>query len=254
MWVTGLSHGRGSQECRAAKERGGALPPSPRDFANKADHLNTSWLPREGNAQNPTIAIAPRPRRGFSFNDSHAPMPLSRVVDLFLLAVIILITFRSNRGINSVPFKRGHAYHSASRPYCGLACGQNRPGGGHRSDRRYSHRHRGCVHRELAFTATRHQSRFWVYSGRDRCHNRCSHAPGNHPDRPGVRASFIISFRLTGAAAITPDTPIAAFVKRLRCGKCASRRSVLATRNPVAKQAHAASRGGRSAGAHARSE
>jgi hypothetical protein len=27
-------------------------------------------------------------------------------------------------------------------------------GCGHRPDRRYSHRHRGCVHRELAFTAT----------------------------------------------------------------------------------------------------
>jgi hypothetical protein len=40
---------------------------------------------------------------------------------------------------------------------------------------------------------------------------------------------------LTGAAlsglAITPDTPIATFVKRLRCSKCGSR-SVLATRKP----------------------
>jgi hypothetical protein len=43
---------------------------------------------------------------------------------------------------------------------------------------------------------------------------------------------------LTGAAlsrlAITPRTPIAAFVKRLRCSKCAGR-SVLATRKPEAR-------------------
>jgi hypothetical protein len=43
---------------------------------------------------------------------------------------------------------------------------------------------------------------------------------------------------LTGAAlarlAITPDMPIAAFVKRLRCSKCGSR-SVLATRKPPSR-------------------
>jgi hypothetical protein len=43
---------------------------------------------------------------------------------------------------------------------------------------------------------------------------------------------------LTGAAlsrrAITPSTPIAAFVKRLRCSKCGSR-NVLATRKPAAQ-------------------
>jgi hypothetical protein len=43
---------------------------------------------------------------------------------------------------------------------------------------------------------------------------------------------------LTGAAlsrlAITPDTPIATFVKRLRCSRCGGR-SVLATRKPPAR-------------------
>jgi len=43
---------------------------------------------------------------------------------------------------------------------------------------------------------------------------------------------------LTGAAlsrlAIMPDTPIATFVKRLRCSKCGGR-SVLATRKPPAR-------------------
>jgi hypothetical protein len=43
---------------------------------------------------------------------------------------------------------------------------------------------------------------------------------------------------LTGASlsrlAIMPDTPIATFVKRLRCSKCGSR-SVLATRKPPAR-------------------
>jgi hypothetical protein len=43
---------------------------------------------------------------------------------------------------------------------------------------------------------------------------------------------------LTGAAlsrlAIIPDTPIATFVKRLRCSKCGGR-SVLATRKPPAR-------------------
>jgi hypothetical protein len=43
---------------------------------------------------------------------------------------------------------------------------------------------------------------------------------------------------LTGAAlsrlAITPGTPIAAFVKRLRCSKCGSR-NVLATRKPAVR-------------------
>jgi hypothetical protein len=43
---------------------------------------------------------------------------------------------------------------------------------------------------------------------------------------------------LTGAAlsrlCITPGTPIAAFVKRLQCSKCASR-NVLATRQPGAR-------------------
>src|ERR1700759_426910 len=43
---------------------------------------------------------------------------------------------------------------------------------------------------------------------------------------------------LTGAAlargAIAPDTPIAAFVKRLRCSNCGSR-SVLATHRPAAE-------------------
>jgi len=35
--------------------------------------------------------------------------------------------------------------------------------------------------------------------------------------------------------AIAPNTPIAAFVKRLRCRKCGSR-SVLATRKPVLRR------------------
>ena len=47
---------------------------------------------------------------------------------------------------------------------------------------------------------------------------------------------------LTGAAlsrlAIMPDTPIATFVKRLRCSKCGGR-SVLATRKPPARQQRA---------------
>jgi hypothetical protein len=45
---------------------------------------------------------------------------------------------------------------------------------------------------------------------------------------------------LTGAAlarvAVTPHTPIAAFVKRLRCSKCGSK-SVLATRKPATQKA-----------------
>jgi hypothetical protein len=47
---------------------------------------------------------------------------------------------------------------------------------------------------------------------------------------------------LTGGAltrrGIAPNTPIAAFVKRLRCSKCGTR-SVLATRRPTARSKRA---------------
>jgi hypothetical protein len=47
----------------------------------------------------------------------------------------------------------------------------------------------------------------------------------------GCRHVGVLTVEALSRLAITPSTPIAAFIKRLRCRKCGSR-SVLATRNP----------------------
>ena len=80
-------------------------------------------------------------------------------------------------------------------PYCRLAGWQNRAGDGHRPDRRYGDRHSRRVHRELAFTATRHRPRLRADSGDHQCHHRRGSIADNYPTRSSITATSVgVSF------------------------------------------------------------